>query len=152
MFRHPQIKCFETYCTMSNPTTDSSSCWSTAIVPFIDLMVSKAFQGTETSMSLSGTAFLPQSWLLQEVFSVPQRFRSRGGSKKAVCLALCCHGSDAQPGALAPGFSAETPPACYGEQFCSKASPLITHCRHFCCMLLINFSIVVKTINSSEKQ
>lgn len=64
--------------------------------------------------------------------------------QQAACLALCCYGSDAQPGPLAPGFPAETPPACYGEQFCSKAPPLITHCSHFCCMLLINFSIVRK--------
>lgn len=124
MFRCSQIQCFETYCSMSNTTTDCPSSWNTVMVPFINLMVSKPSQSTETSLSCQGahsTAFLPQSWLLQEVFSVPPGLWVKGRQQQAVCLALCRHGSDPQPGPLAPGFSAETPPACYGEQFCSKA-------------------------------
>lgn len=155
MFRHPQIQCFETYYSMSNPTSDFPSCWSTVMVPFIPLMVSKPLQGTETPMSCQGshfTAFLPQAWLLQEIFPVSPGLWVKGRQQQTACLALCCHGSDAQPGPLAPGFSAETPPARFGEQFCNKAPPLITHCSHFCCMLLINFSTVVKTMNGLEKQ
>lgn len=155
MFRHPQIQCFETCCSMSNSTTDSPSCWNTVMVSCIDLIVSKPFQCTEMSLSCQGLTpqhSFPSLGCCRRSFLSHQGFGSREGSNKQCALPFAV--MDQMP-SLDHWLQASLQKHLLLVavlQFCSEAPPLFTHCSNFCCMLLINFSVVVKTINGSEKK
>lgn len=91
---------------------------------------------------------LPKPGFCRRSLVCHQGFGSGGGSSKQQALpSAVTVRVPSLTFSLASGFSAETLPSRYGEQFYSKAPPPITHCSHFCCMPVINFSIVVKIKN-----
>lgn len=162
MFRHPQIHCFETYCSKSNPTTDSPSRWSTAMVPIIDLYGVQAIPGYGNIdvLSVGLTPWHPLPKLLQKVTFLPPGLRVMGRHQQAASLPFCCRGPGAQPDLL-PGFRL----LCRNSSFSlwravlQQGSTTYYTLQAFLLVPVINFSIAVtikngitETVGGNQKQ
>lgn len=125
------------------PTTVSPSCWSTAMVPVIDLYHVQTIPGYRNADVLS-VGLTPQRPLPKPGSCRKSLFRhhgfgsGRGSSKQWDLPSAIMVQVPSLTLSLASDFSAGTLPSC---------SPPITRCSHFCCMPVISFCIVVKIKN-----